>query len=64
MLIAQTSSEASSGTFQFLLIIVIFGGLFLFMSLRQRRRLRERNELLATLLAMVNSHVENFGPAS
>lgn len=59
MLIAQTSSESSGGAFQFLLIIVIFGGLFLFMSLRQRRRLRERNQFLSTVA--VGDEVRSFG---
>jgi preprotein translocase YajC subunit len=59
MLIAQTSSDASGGAFQLLLIIVIFGGLFLFMSLRQRRRLRERNEFLSTVA--VGEEVRTFG---
>ena len=49
MLIAQNSGEAASGAFNLILIIVVFGGLVLFMSLRQRTRLRERNEFLATL---------------
>ena len=49
MLIAQNSGEAASGAFNLLLIIVVFGGLFLIMSLRQRKRLRERNEFLGTI---------------
>ena len=49
MLIAQSSGEAASGAFNLLVIVVIFGGLFLFMSLRQRRRLRERNDFLSTI---------------
>ena len=49
MFIAQSSGEAASGAFNLLIIIVVFGGLFLFMSLRQRKRMRERNEFLATL---------------
>ncbi|NNC93876.1 MAG: preprotein translocase subunit YajC [Acidimicrobiia bacterium] len=59
MLIAQTSSEATGGGFQLLMIIVIFGGLFLFMSLRQRRRLREREEFLSTVV--VGDEVRTFG---
>ena len=49
MLIAQSSGDAAGGAFNLLFIVVIFGGLFLFMSLRQRRRVRERNAFLATL---------------
>jgi len=59
MLIAQASGEASNAAFQFLLVIVIFGGLFLFMSLRQRRRLRERNEFLSTVA--VGDQVRSIG---
>jgi preprotein translocase subunit YajC len=57
MLIAQTSSEA--GALNLVLIVVIFGGLFLFMSLRQRRRLRERNAFLETLA--VGDEVRTYG---
>ena len=58
MLIAQSSGEAAGGAFNLLFILLIFGGLFLFMSLRQRRRVRERNDFLATLEvgAMVRSY--------
>jgi len=49
MLIAQSSNDAAGGAFNLLLIVVIFGGLFLFMSLRQRKRLRERDAFLGTL---------------
>ncbi len=59
MLIAQASNDAAGGAFNLVLIVVIFGGLFLFMSLRQRRRLRERNEFLGTL--KVGDLVRSFG---
>jgi preprotein translocase subunit YajC len=59
MFIAQNSSEAASGAFNLLLVLVVFGGLFLFMSLRQRKRLRERNEFLATL--EVGDEVRSYG---
>lgn len=59
MLIAQSSSDAASGAFNLLLIAVIFGGLFLFMSLRQRKRLRERNDFLGTLA--VGDLVRSYG---
>jgi preprotein translocase subunit YajC len=59
MLIAQTSSEATGGAFSFLLIVVVFGGLFLFMSLRQRRRLRDRDEFLSTVA--VGDEVRSIG---
>ena len=59
MLIAQSSSDAASGAFNLLLIVVIFGGLFLFMSLRQRKRLRERNDFLGTLA--VGDLVRSYG---
>jgi len=59
MLIAQSSGEASSGAFNLVLIVVVFGGLFLFMSLRQRRRLRERTEFLGTLT--VGDQVRSYG---
>lgn len=57
MLIAQSSSD--TGALNLLLIVVIFGGLFLFMSLRQRRRLRERNAFLETLV--VGDQVRTYG---
>ena len=57
MLIAQSSGEA--GAFNLVLIVVIFGGLFLFMSLRQRKRLRERNAFLETLA--VGDLVRTYG---
>ncbi|MGI9649191.1 MAG: preprotein translocase subunit YajC [Acidimicrobiia bacterium] len=57
MLIAQTSSE--TGAFNLVLIVVVFGGLFLFMSLRQRRRVRERNAFLETLT--VGDEVRSYG---
>ncbi len=59
MLIAQSSGDASSGAINLILIIVVFGGLFLFMSLRQRRRLRERTEFLSTLA--VGDEVRSYG---
>lgn len=59
MLIAQTSGDAASGAFNLLLLIVIFGGLFLFMSLRQRKRVRERTEFLGTLA--VGDEVRSYG---
>ena len=58
-LIAQNSSDPSSGAINLLLIVVIFGGLFLFMSLRQRKRLRERNDFLGTL--SVGDRVRTYG---
>lgn len=42
-----------------IVIIVIFGGLFLFMSLRQRKRLRDRTAFLATL--QVGDEVRSYG---
>ena len=57
MLIAQSSSD--TGALNLVLIVVIFGGLLLFMSLRQRRRLRERNAFLETLV--VGDQVRTFG---
>jgi preprotein translocase subunit YajC len=59
MLLAQNSGEASSGALNLLLIIVVFGGLFLFMSLRQRKRLRDRTEFLGTL--QVGDRVRSYG---
>ncbi len=57
MLIAQTSGDA--GALNLIVIIVIFGGLFLFMSLRQRKRLRDRTAFLATL--QVGDEVRSYG---
>lgn len=57
MLIAQSSGEA--GAFNLVVIVVIFGGLILFMSLRQRKRLRERNAFLETLA--VGDQVRTYG---
>ena len=48
MFIAQSSSSGSGFT-NLVVIVVIFGGLFMFMSYRQRRRGRERGEFLSTL---------------
>ena len=59
MLIAQSSGDAAGGAFNLLFILVIFGGLFLFMSLRQRRRVRERNDFLGTL--DVGDTVRSYG---
>ena len=59
MLLAQNSGDASSGALNLVLIIVVFGGLFLFMSLRQRKRLRERTEFLGTL--QVGDLVRSYG---
>lgn len=59
MFIAQASDGGSSGAFSLLLIIVIFGGLFLFTSFRQRRRVRERDAFLETLA--VGDEVRSFG---
>ena len=58
-LIAQSSNGGSGGATNLLLIVVIFGGLFLFMSLRQRKRLRERNDFLGTLA--VGDRVRSYG---
>ena len=59
MFIAQSSGEAAGGAFNLLFILVIFGGLFLFMSLRQRRRVRERGDFLSTLA--VGDIVRTYG---
>lgn len=59
MLIAQNSGEASSGALNLILIIVVFGALFLFMSFRQRRRLRGRTDFLGTLA--VGDQVRSYG---
>ncbi len=59
MFIAQNSGEAASGAFNLLLVIVVFGGLFLFMSLRQRKRLRERDAFLGTL--KVGDEIRSYG---
>lgn len=58
MLIAQSSGDAA-GAFNLVVILVVFGGLFLFMSLRQRKRLRERTEFLGTLKE--GDHVRSYG---
>ncbi len=50
MFIAQSTSS-DSGLGSLLIIIVIFGALFMFMSYRQRKRGRERAEFLDTLQA-------------
>jgi len=59
MLIAQASNDAAGGAFQLFLIILVFGGLFLFMSLRQRKRLRDRNQFLGTL--GVGDEIRSYG---
>lgn len=48
MFIAQSSS-GDSGFINLAVIVLIFGGLFIFMSYRQRKRGRERAEFLSTL---------------
>ena len=59
MFIAQASDGGSSGAFSLLLIVVIFGGLFLFTSVRQRRRVRDRDAFLETLA--VGDEVRTYG---
>ncbi len=59
MLIAQASGDGSSGVISLLLIVAIFGGLFLFTSFRQRRRVRERDAFLETLV--MGDEVRSFG---
>jgi len=59
MIIAQASESSSNGAFSLLLIVVIFGGLFLFSSLRQRRRVRERDAFLETLT--VGDEIRSYG---
>lgn len=59
MIIAQASDSSSNGAFSLLLIVVIFGGLFLFSSLRQRRRVRERDAFLETLT--VGDEIRSYG---
>ena len=59
MMIAQASNDGGGGAFNLVLILVIFGGLFLFMSLRQRRRVRQRGDFLSTL--EVGDEVRSFG---
>lgn len=59
MFIAQASDSSGSGAFSLLLIVVIFGGLFLFTSIRQRRRVRERDAFLETLT--VGDEIRSFG---
>lgn len=58
MLIAQSSGEAA-GAFNLLFIVVLLGGFILFLNLRQRRRLRERDAFLATLA--VGDSVRTYG---
>ena len=48
MFIAQSSS-GDSGLINLIAIVAIFGGLFFFMSYRQRKRGRDRAEFLSTL---------------
>lgn len=59
MFIAQASESSSNGALSLLLIAVIFGGLFLFSSLRQRRRVRERDAFLETL--KVGDEIRSYG---
>ncbi|MDH3605707.1 MAG: preprotein translocase subunit YajC [Acidimicrobiia bacterium] len=59
MFIAQASESSNNGAFSLLLIVVIFGGLFLFSSLRQRRRVRERDAFLETL--KVGDEIRSYG---
>lgn len=49
LIIAQSSSNDGGGLVSLIVIIAIFGGLFLFMSYRQRRRMREVDAFLETL---------------
>jgi preprotein translocase subunit YajC len=46
--IAQSSSSDGSGA-SLLFLLIVFGGFFLFMSWRQRRRVRERKEFIGAL---------------
>ena len=48
MFIAQSSSS-DSGFVNLAIIVLVFGGLFVFMSYRQRKRGRQRAEFLTTL---------------
>ena len=47
--IGQSSSSDGGSLVSLIVIIAIFGGLFLFMSYRQRRRLRDVDAFLETL---------------
>ena len=58
MFIAQSSSS-NSGLTNLVVIAVIFGGLFMFMSYRQRKRGRERGNFLSTL--QVGDEVRTYG---
>lgn len=58
MFIAQSSSSASGFT-NLILIAVIFGALFMFMSYRQRKRGRQRAEFLSTL--QTGDEVRTYG---
>ena len=48
--IGQSSSSDGGSLVSLIVIIAIFGGLFLFMSYRQRRRLRDVDAFLETLV--------------
>lgn len=58
MFIAQSSS-GDSGLGSLLIIVIIFGALFMFMSYRQRKRGRERAEFLDSL--QVGDEVRTIG---
>lgn len=57
MILAQTSS--GDGTGGFILILVIFGGFFVFMSWRQRQRMRKRQQFIDALV--VGDTVRSIG---
>lgn len=48
-LVGQSSSNDGGSAFSLIVIVAIFGGLFLFMSYRQRRRMRDVDAFLETL---------------
>lgn len=58
MFIAQSSS-GDSGFVNLAVIVIIFAGLFMFMSYRQRKRGRKRDEFLSTLKS--GDEVRTFG---
>ena len=58
MFIAQSSSDGA-GLTNFILIVALFGALFLFMSWRSRKRAREREAFLATIT--VGDRVRTYG---
>lgn len=47
--VAQSSSSDGGSAVSLIVIVAIFGGLFLFMSFRQRRRMRDVEAFLGTL---------------